>query len=114
MTYEEAFQKICKLVLPIRNEDDYKAALSELSAFFDSEPEPGSAEGDRFEVMLTLVEAYEQKRFQPESPDPVEAIRDHDELHGHAVVYPDKLSEVLSDVNPEWWDLKEEDGTKDS
>ncbi len=60
---------------PIRNEDDYKAALSELSAFFDSEPEPGSAEGDRFEVMLTLVEAYEQKRFQPESPDPVEAIR---------------------------------------
>jgi HTH-type transcriptional regulator/antitoxin HigA len=35
--------------------------MREVSAFFDSEPKPQSPEGDRFEVLLTLVEAYEAK-----------------------------------------------------
>jgi HTH-type transcriptional regulator/antitoxin HigA len=34
-------------IRPIRTEDDYQAALPEVSAFFDQEPEPGSPEGDR-------------------------------------------------------------------
>ena len=36
---------------------------------------PGSAEGDRFEVLITLVEAYEAKHYPIELPDPVEAIK---------------------------------------
>ena len=60
---------------PIRNEDDHRAALRELSAYFDDEPQPGTPEGDRFEVLLTLVEAYEAKHFPIEAPDPIEAIR---------------------------------------
>lgn len=60
---------------PIRNEHDHKAALRELSAYFEDEPAPGTEEGDRFEVLATLVEAYEAKAFPIDAPDPIEAIR---------------------------------------
>lgn len=62
-------------IRPIHTEDDYKAALRELSAYFDAEPEPGTEDGDRFEVMLTLVEAYEAKRHPIDAPDPIAAIK---------------------------------------
>ncbi len=62
-------------IRPIRTQEDYQATLREVSAFFDDEPEPGSPEGDRFEVLLTLLEAYEAKHFPIDSPDPVEAIQ---------------------------------------
>ena len=60
---------------PIRTKADYKRALREVSAYFDNEPEPGSADGDRFEILTTLVEAYEAKHFPIDAPDPIEAIR---------------------------------------
>ncbi|MGV0954061.1 MAG: hypothetical protein ACOYBR_07095 [Fluviibacter sp.] len=47
----------------IHTEDDYKAALRELSAYFENEPEPGTQDGDRFEILLTLVEAHEAKHY---------------------------------------------------
>ena len=62
-------------IRPIHTEADHKAALRQLSAYFDNEPEPGTPEGDRFEVLLTLVEAYEAVHFPIDLPDPVEAIR---------------------------------------
>ena len=60
---------------PLRTEEDYKAALSEVSACFDTEPAPGTPDGDRFEILLTLVEAYEAKHYPIDLPDPVEAIK---------------------------------------
>ena len=62
-------------IRPIHTEADYKAALSEVSAYFDSEPESGTPDGDRFEVLLALVESYEAKHFPIDLPDPVEAIK---------------------------------------
>jgi HTH-type transcriptional regulator/antitoxin HigA len=62
-------------IRPIKTEKDYKAALREVSAFFDNEPVPGSVEGDRFEVLITLVEAYEAKHYPIDLPDPVDAIK---------------------------------------
>jgi len=62
-------------IRPIKTEEDYKAALREVSAYFDNEPVPGSAEGDRFEVLITLVESYETKRYPIALPDPIEAIK---------------------------------------
>jgi HTH-type transcriptional regulator/antitoxin HigA len=62
-------------IRPIHTESDYRAALREVAPFFENEPEPGSPEGDRFEVMLTLIEAYESKHFPVDLPDPVEAIK---------------------------------------
>lgn len=60
---------------PIRTKRDYKAALKQLSAYFDNEPVPGTGEGDHFEVLTLLVEAYEAAHFAIEAPDPIEAIR---------------------------------------
>lgn len=62
-------------IRPIRTESDYQAVLREVSAYFDNEPEPGTEDGDRFEILLTLVEAYEAKQFPVDLPDPIEAIR---------------------------------------
>ncbi len=62
-------------IRPIRPEEDYKQSLREVSAYFDNEPQPGSPDGDRFEILLTLVAAYESKHYPVELPDPVEAIK---------------------------------------
>lgn len=60
---------------PIKTEDDYKAALREVSVYFDQDPTPGTPDGDRFEILLTLVEAYEARHCPIDLPDPVEAIK---------------------------------------
>ncbi|WFC43508.1 transcriptional regulator [Pseudoxanthomonas sp. SE1] len=88
---------------PIRTDKDYKAALRELSAYFDNEPLPGTEEGDRFEILATLVESYEAKHFPIEAPDPIEAIRFRMEQGGLTVKdlvpsigQPNRVYEVLS------------------
>ena len=62
-------------VHPLHTESDYRSALREVSAYFNDEPKPGTPQGDRFEVLLTLVEAYEARHYPVELPDPVEAIK---------------------------------------
>ena len=88
---------------PIRTKSDYKRALREVSAYFDNEPEPGSEDGDRFEILATLVEAYEAKHFPIEAPDPIEAIRFRMEQGGLTVKdlvpsigQPNRVYEVLN------------------
>ena len=88
---------------PIRTKADYKRALRDVSAYFDNEPEPGSAEGDRFEILTTLVEAYEARQFPIEAPDPIEAIRFRMEQGGLTVKdlvpsigQPNRVYEVLN------------------
>jgi len=88
---------------PVRSKSDYKAALRELSAYFDNEPEPGTADGDRFEILTTLVEAYEAKHFPIGAPDPIEAIRFRMEQGGLTVKdlvpsigRPNRVYEVLN------------------
>jgi len=90
-------------IRPIRNEDDYRAALRELSAYFDDEPAEGTEAADRFEVLATLVEAYEAKHFPIEPPDPIEAIRFRMEQGGlsprdlvPAIGQPNRVYEVLN------------------
>ncbi|MFS2157058.1 type II toxin-antitoxin system HigA family antitoxin [Pseudomonas sp. Pseusp122] len=62
-------------IRPIRTDEEYRAALKEISPLFENEPEPGTAEGDAFEVMITVIEAYEAKNFPIDLPDPIEAIK---------------------------------------
>lgn len=61
------------LVRPIQNEDDYDAALADVERLMDATP--GTAEGARLDVLVTLIEAYEAKQWAIEAPDPIEAIR---------------------------------------
>ena len=88
---------------PIRTENDHLAALRELSAYFDNEPAPGTEDGDRFEILVTLVEAYEAKHFPIDAPDPIEAIRFRMEQGGLTVKdlvpsigQPNRVYEVLN------------------
>jgi HTH-type transcriptional regulator/antitoxin HigA len=60
---------------PIRTEADYDAALKEIELYFDREPEPGSPESVRFDVLAALVAAYEREHWPIDPPDPMEAIR---------------------------------------
>ncbi|MDJ0737285.1 MAG: transcriptional regulator [Nostocaceae cyanobacterium] len=57
---------------PIRTEADYAKALNEIERLFDAEP--NTPECDLLEVLTTLVEAYEQRHYPIEAPDPIEAI----------------------------------------
>jgi HTH-type transcriptional regulator/antitoxin HigA len=59
-------------IKPIKTTADYEAALKEIERLFEAEP--GTPQGDRLEVLTTLVEAYEDKYFAIPAPDPIEAI----------------------------------------
>jgi HTH-type transcriptional regulator/antitoxin HigA len=62
-------------VRPIRTDADYRAMLREVSALVNLDPEIGSAEGDRLEVLSTLVQAWESQHYAIDAPDPVDAIK---------------------------------------
>ncbi|MFZ0301752.1 MAG: transcriptional regulator [Terracidiphilus sp.] len=58
---------------PIKTKTDYDAALREIERLWGAEE--GSPEGDRLDVLATLVDAYEESNFPMDLPDPIEAIR---------------------------------------
>jgi len=58
---------------PIRTKADYRRMLKEIETLMDAIPK--SQKGERLDVLVTLVEAYERKHFPLDLPDPVEAIR---------------------------------------
>jgi HTH-type transcriptional regulator/antitoxin HigA len=57
---------------PIRTETDYEAALREIDRLMAAGP--GTAEGDRLDILTTLVEAYEARHHPIEAPDPIAAL----------------------------------------
>ena len=59
----------------IRTEADYLAALREVSALINLDPASDSPEGERLEVLGTLVQAYEAKHYPIDPADPIEAIK---------------------------------------
>ena len=67
-------------IRPIKTEADYQAALEEIERLFDAAPD--TPEGDRLEVLVTLVEAYEEKHYTIPLPDPIEAIQYYMESRG--------------------------------
>jgi HTH-type transcriptional regulator / antitoxin HigA len=62
-------------ITPIRTEKDYRAALRVVSTLVDQDPSPDTPEGERLDVLSTLIEAYERKHHPIDLPDPVEAIK---------------------------------------
>ena len=70
-------------IKPIRTENDYKNALKEIDTLMSAEF--GTEEGDRLDILVTLVEAYENKHYPIDLPDPVEAIKFRMEQSGLSV-----------------------------
>jgi len=59
-------------IKPIKTESDYEAALAEIERLMEAEP--NTPEGDKLDVLTTLVETYEDKHYPIDPPDPIEAI----------------------------------------
>ena len=69
-------------IRPIRNEADYDWALAEVERYFDAEPERGTPEADRFDVLAALIEGYEGREWPIDPPDPVAAIQSFMDMRG--------------------------------
>ena len=92
---------------PVRTKADYKAALKEISALMESDPDLGTPHGDRLDILAILVQAYEAKLAPIGAPDPVEAIKfrmdqsglsvkDHEPIIGKS----NRVYEVLNRKRP--------------
>ncbi len=57
---------------PIKSERDYQHALKEIDRLFGAKP--NTPQGDRLDVLVTLVEAWEERHYPIDPPEPVEAI----------------------------------------
>lgn len=65
---------------PIRSEADYEEALAEVERLWGARS--GTPEGDRLDVLATLMDAYEAQHHPMDPPDPVEAIKFRMEQQG--------------------------------
>lgn len=87
-------------IKPIRSDADYRATLAEIEGLMAAAHD--SAEGERLDVLVTLVEAWEREHFPIDLPDPIEAIKFAMEQQGltvkdleSAIGRPNRVYEVL-------------------
>ena len=81
-------------IRPIKTKADYRAALKEIEALMAAERD--TPEGERLDVLVTLLEAYETKHYRLDLPDPIEAIRFRMEQKG---MTPKDLVPVIGRIN---------------
>jgi len=62
-------------IRPIHNEIDYDKALARVDTLMELDPEMGTIESDELEVLVLLIEKYEEKAWAISEPDPIEAIK---------------------------------------
>ena len=65
---------------PIRTKADYNRALADVERLWGAKG--GTPEGDRLDVLATLIDAYETEHYPMDPPDPVEAIKFRMEQQG--------------------------------
>ena len=70
-------------IKPIKTEADYRATLKEIESLMNARSD--TPEGEKLDVLTTLVEAYENKYYPIDLPDPVEAIKFEMEQRGLTV-----------------------------
>ena len=89
----------------IKTTAQYEATLARIEEIFDAKP--GTAKGDELELLVLLVETYEDKTYPIDLPDPIDALRFRMEQDGlkpkDLIPYigsKSKVSEVLSGQRP--------------
>jgi len=60
---------------PIRNEQAYDEALNRVDVLMDLDPKMGTEQSDELEILVMLIEKYEEKFWEISEPDPIEAIK---------------------------------------
>lgn len=69
-----------KELKPIKTKADYEASLAELERLWGARN--GTPEGNRLDILATLIDAYESKHYPMDPPDPIEAIKFRMEQQG--------------------------------
>lgn len=67
-------------IAPIKSQRDYRQALKVIESLMTAKR--NTPEGDRLDVLVTLVEAWERRRYPLDLPDPIEAIKYHMDQSG--------------------------------
>src|SRR5438093_1144886 len=80
LSTHRAFEVSVMDIAPIKSQRDYRRVLGEIEGLMNARR--NTAEGDRLDVLVTLVEAWERKHYPLDLPDPVEAIKYHMEQSG--------------------------------
>ena len=86
-------------IKPIKNSKDYQAALKRIEELWEAKK--NTSAGDEIEVLATLVEAYETKKYEILPPNPIEAIKFRLEQMGYSqkdlakIIGPNRASEIL-------------------
>jgi len=70
-------------IKPIKTDVDYRAALKEIETLMTAQPD--TRDGEKLDVLVTLVEAYEARHYPLDLPDPIEAIKFEMEQRGLTV-----------------------------
>jgi HTH-type transcriptional regulator / antitoxin HigA len=91
---------------PLRTEAEYDEAIAEVRRLWGAKVD--TPQGNRLELLLVLVRAYEDERFQIDPPDPIEAIiermNDRDmsraDLEALLGVRSGRVSEILNRRRP--------------
>lgn len=87
-------------IKPIKTEANYEDALTKIAELMDAKP--GTPNGDRLDVLTTLVDAYEKRLHPIEAPDPIEAIKHALEAQG----LTDKdLQDILKSRRERVWEI---------
>lgn len=81
-------------IKPIKTKADYRAALKDIEGLMTARA--NTSEGERLDVLVTLVEAYERKHYPMELPDPIEAIKFRMESLG---LKPKDLQPMIGGLN---------------
>ena len=87
-------------IRPIQTNEDHETALREIEALWGAEE--GTDAGDRLDVLATLVETYESRRWPIEPLDPVRAIEAAMEMNGYtraellALIGQSRATEILA------------------
>lgn len=91
----------------IKTNEEYEAAISQISTLMDIDPEPGTPEAIALETLGILIEDYERKHFPIEAPDPITAIEFCMEQQGLTrrdlepyIGSRGRVSEILSGARP--------------
>ncbi|WP_441237298.1 helix-turn-helix domain-containing protein [Bradyrhizobium sp. 930_D9_N1_4] len=93
-------------VKPLHNEQDYDWAIREVSRYFEAKPLAGTPDGDRFEVLSSLIKEYEDKHFATTHGDPIDVLHFAIESMGRsqtelaALIGRNRASEILNRVRP--------------
>ena len=91
-------------IKPIKSDADHEVALREIEQLWGA-PE-GTAEGDRLDILATLADAYEERRWPLEELDPVQAIEAAMAHDGHsradlaALIGKNRATEILKRQRP--------------